>query len=116
MAARQKCPVATLERELLAVMHIEDAAERRLQATPEGPARIGLQMEIAAARALGRELLEEQLSEIAKSEHGVVLQLMQLYHARDAGDMDTADRLERHIRQGVDTIERAIGARLTAAA
>ena len=67
-------------------MHVEDAAEKRLQATPEGPARIGLQMEIDAARALGRELLEEQLSEIAKSEHGVVLQLIQRYRAIDAGD------------------------------
>ncbi|MGB7973334.1 MAG: hypothetical protein WCF81_03060 [Roseiarcus sp.] len=114
MVARQKCAVSELERQILAAMTVEDAAEKRLQATPEGPARIGAQMEVDAARTIARELLEEQLSAIARSEHGVVLQLIQRYRAIDAGDMDTADRLERHIRQGVDTIELALGARLTA--
>jgi hypothetical protein len=109
-----KCPVSELERQILAAMHVEDAAEKRLQATPEGPARIVLQMEVDAARALTKELLEEQLNAIAGSEHGVILQMIQRYRALDAGDTTTADRLERHIRQGVDTIERALGARLTA--
>ena len=114
MASRPKCPVAELERQLLAAMHVEDAAEKRLQATPEGPDRIGLQMEVDAARTIARELLEEQLNAIARSEHGVVLQLIQRYRAIDAGDTATAERLERHIRKGVDTIELALGARLTA--
>ena len=114
MAAREKCPVAELERQILAVMHIEDAAEKRLRATPEGPARIGLRMEIDAARALGRELHEEQLSEIAKSEHGLFLQLVQRYRALADGDVDTAERLERQIHLGVDLVARALGARLTA--
>jgi hypothetical protein len=86
MASRPKCRVAELERQLLAAMHVEDAAEKRLQATPEGPDRIGLQMEVDAARALARELPEEQLNAIARSEHGVVLQMVQRYRAIDAGD------------------------------
>jgi hypothetical protein len=114
MASGPKCPVAELERQILAAMHVEDAAEKRLQATPEGPGRLGLQMEIAAAKALARELLDEQLNAIARSEHGVVLQMIQRYRALDAGDTTTAERLERHIRKAVDTIERALGARLTA--
>jgi hypothetical protein len=112
--SRAKCPVAELERQILAAMHVEDAAERRLQATSEGPGRIGLQMEVDAARAIAADLLEEQLNAIARSEHGVVLQMVQRYRALDAGDTATADRLERQIRKGVDTIERALGARLTA--
>ena len=72
-------------------------------------------MEVDAARALIREsFIDEQLNAIARSEHGIILQMIQRYRAIDAGDMDTADRLERHIRQGVDTIELALGARLTA--
>lgn len=105
-----KCPVAELERQLLAAMRVTEDAELRLRATPEEQRRSVLQMEVDAGRALTKELLEEQLNAIAQSEHGVVLQLIQRYVALDAGDTTTADRLERNIRQGVDTIERALGA------
>lgn len=111
---RAKCPVAELERQILAAMHVEFVAETRLQSTPEGPGRRALQMEADAARALIRELIDEQLNAIARSEHGIILQMMQRYRAIDAGDTAAAARLEGHIRKGVDTIEMALGARLTA--
>lgn len=102
MASRAKCPVAELERQILAAMHIEDAAERA-----------GNAIEAAAARTLARELLDQQLDVIARSEHGVILQMIQRYRAIDAGDTATAERLERHIREAVDIIGRALGACLT---
>ena len=102
MASRAKCPVAELERQILAAMHIEDAA-----------ARAGNAIEAAAARTLARELLDQQLDVIAGSEHGVILQMIQRYRAIDVGDTAIVERLERHIREAVDIIERALGACLT---
>jgi hypothetical protein len=109
-----KCPVAELERQRLAAATVVEAAERQLRATPEGPRRGVLQMEAAAARALAQELLEEMWSAVAASEHGIILQLIGLYEATDAGDTATVERLGRHIREAVDTIARALSVRLTA--
>ena len=64
-------------------MHIEDAAERA-----------GNAIEAAAARTLARELLDQQLDVIARSEHGVILQMIQRYRAIDAGDTAIVERLK----------------------
>jgi hypothetical protein len=111
---RQKCPVAELERQRLAAARVTEDAEQRLRATPEGPGRRILRMELDAARAIERDLLEEQWSAVAASEHGVCLQLIGLYNAMDAGNTANVERLSRHIREAVDVIAGAIGVRPTA--
>jgi hypothetical protein len=107
---RPKCPIAELERQRLAAMRVTADAEQRLRATPEGPGRSILQMEVETGRAIERDLLEEQWSAVAASEHGIVLQLIALYKATDAGDTATVERLGRHIREAVAVIAHAIGA------
>ena len=111
---RQKCPVAELERQRLAAARVTEDAEQRLRATPEGPGRQLLQTELDASKVIEGALLEEQWATVAASEHGVCLQLIGLYNAMDAGDTATVERLSRHIREAVDVIARAIGARSTA--
>ena len=111
---RAKCPVARLESERLAAARIEEGIETRLRATPEGPGRIVLQRELAAAKAISAELLEEQLGALARSEHGVVLQLIARYRAIDAGDSAKAERIDKTVREGVALVALAIGAQLTA--
>lgn len=110
--SRAKCPVAELERQRLAAMRVTEDAEQRLRATPEGQTRCVLQMEVDAGRELQRELLEESWRALAASEHGIVLQLIGLYKAADAGDTATVERLGPLIREAVDVIARAIGADL----
>jgi hypothetical protein len=114
MASRPKCPVAELERQLLAAMLVTEDAEHRLLATPAGQGRSVLQMEVDAGRALVRELLEDQYNAVAQSERGIILQLIARQKAIDAGDTATAERLGRHIREAVAVIELALAARLTA--
>jgi hypothetical protein len=112
--SRVGCPVGRLETQRLAAARVTEDIEQRLRAAPKGPARRVLQMELDAGRAVERDLLEEQWSTVAASEHGIVLQLISLYRAHDAGDTATVERLGRHIREAVDVIAGAIGARLTA--
>jgi hypothetical protein len=107
----RKCPVGALECQRLAAARITEDIELRLLATPEGPGRQLLQMELAASKAIEGDLLEEMWATVAASEHGIVLQLISLYKAADEGDRATVERLDRHIREAVGVIARAIGAR-----
>ena len=109
-----RCPVAELERQLLAAMAVADAAEERLRATPE--------KDRPRYREDGTRRSQGDLGRTARGAAGrprsirarIFLQLVQRYRAIDAGDSAEADRLDAIIREGVEFVRLAIGAQLTA--
>jgi hypothetical protein len=87
------CRVAELERQTLAVMDAQDAAERAGQETGASDARA----RVAALR-------EAQTHVVATSEHGVILQLLERYIAADEGDDAKVERLDALMREAVDRL------------